>query len=339
MVRSSSRLRSRNRAPPQDDAIDEDEDDAIDEVDPGILFKELDVDDSGYIDADIIRDAANQLQFANLTSVEFYTEVTNANIDNDGMIDQPQFLELVRRAQDKAQYWRHAGCFRRLYRRTLALLDTIDYVCMPLHTAVRASCEPTHDLALVHDLISPTSHRLLAAATTCGVYLLIVCVCVLVPWLVVATVVGGNEGSATVSSAAVSSNLLHCILASVWCGMHVLGVARSQTFGQVLFGFQTVEWRWGCAPKPVAWHGIAMRNLLLSPLLLHLPGVCQMFFSFFFDYQRYVMIVLCWWFINALQMMTSVGSRHCVDCLLKQKVVVKQSRLGVQPKENTPMTH
>ena len=51
------------------------------------IFQQLDEENTGYVDSDQVRDAAFELGYAVLTSIEFYTLVTKIGIENDGEIN------------------------------------------------------------------------------------------------------------------------------------------------------------------------------------------------------------------------------------------------------------
>ena len=86
-ITSSTTNSNTNNSDDDDTFLDDKDASKDDEEYLTFIFQQLDEENTGYVDSDQVRDAASELGYAVLTSIEFYTLVTKIGIENDGEIN------------------------------------------------------------------------------------------------------------------------------------------------------------------------------------------------------------------------------------------------------------
>ena len=109
------------------------------------FFDSIDVDGSGYIDANELKRASAQLGFGNLTDHEIAALLAEADTDNDGEIDFDEFQSIVLSAKGTSSKWANASAGALVWKRYNSMLDAGEELLAPLHKAATNTCEKNEE--------------------------------------------------------------------------------------------------------------------------------------------------------------------------------------------------
>ena len=306
------------------------------------FFDSIDVDGSGYIDANELKRASAQLGFGNLTDHEIAALLAEADTDNDGEIDFDEFQSIVLSAKGTSSKWANASAGALVWKRYNSMLDAGEELLAPLHKAATNTCEKNEE-----GLYIPGGSRICASMSGDIIIML-----VLTPILMVvgATVSSSyqpliqNAGSHfeqvallndMMAKVGITSTLLTALFNALSLGFFF---GRSQQhFGHYLWGFKVVDAK---THENASSRSLWVRAFLRQPLaftsvlnaLAGNVGVNDPRFQMTGTLPALVWVEMLFlglasvlFVINGIMVLASKDSRHLIDHMLGHQVIATQS--------------